>query len=160
MFYKKCVGKFFEFPVKKKGIKMYCLKTNSCFDSAHFLKGYEGKCANIHGHRWDVCIEVYSENLEEHGNTRGMIVDFSKLKSDLRHLTENLDHCLIIEKNSLKPTTKQALLDENFKIVEVDFRPTAENFSKYFFDEMSSMGYKVKCATVYETPNNCASYGE
>ena len=40
----------------------------------------------------------------------------------------------------------------------VDFRPTAENFARYFFDEMARKGYRVVLAKVYETPNNCASY--
>lgn len=137
---------------------MYYLKTNSSFDSAHFLKGYEGKCSNIHGHRWTVEIEVGSESLQENGNTRGMIVDFSELKNDLNSITDALDHCLIIEAGSLKETTKAALLDENFKIVELDFRPTAENFSKYFYEKMEKLGYAVRYATVYETPNNCATY--
>ena len=35
-----------------EGGKMYFLKTEQSFDSAHFLAGYHGKCANIHGHRW------------------------------------------------------------------------------------------------------------
>ena len=42
---------------------MYILKTEHSFDSAHFLAGYEGKCANIHGHRWRVEIEVQAEEL-------------------------------------------------------------------------------------------------
>ena len=42
---------------------MYILKTEQSFDSAHFLSGYEGKCANIHGHRWRVIIEVKTEQL-------------------------------------------------------------------------------------------------
>ena len=37
---------------------MYKLKTKASFDSAHFLKDYDGKCSNIHGHRWTVEIEV------------------------------------------------------------------------------------------------------
>ena len=32
---------------------MYILKTSASFDSAHFLAGYTGKCANLHGHRWE-----------------------------------------------------------------------------------------------------------
>ncbi len=139
---------------------MYTLKTNASFDSAHFLSGYEGKCANIHGHRWKVEIEVGSENLDESGNTRGMIVDFSSLKKDLKDLTEFLDHCLIIERGTLKQTTMTALLDEDFRILEMDFRPTAENFSQYFYTLMKKKGYNVIKATVYETPNNCATYYE
>ena len=37
---------------------MYTLKTEHSFDAAHFLYGYEGKCSNIHGHRWRVVLEV------------------------------------------------------------------------------------------------------
>ena len=33
---------------------MYGLKTESCFDAAHFLSDYDGKCENLHGHRWRV----------------------------------------------------------------------------------------------------------
>lgn len=139
---------------------MYTLTTNSSFDSAHFLSGYEGKCSNIHGHRWKVEIEVGNESLSTEGQIRGMIIDFSDLKKDLKKLTDKLDHCLIIEKGSLKKKTLEALLEEDFKIVQVDFRPTAENFAKYFYDEMKKIGYKVVKATVFETPNNCASYCE
>ncbi len=139
---------------------MYTLKTNSSFDSAHFLSGYEGKCANIHGHRWNVEIEVGSEILSQTDNTRGMIVDFSKLKSDLGAITDEFDHTFIYEKNTLKAKTMEAFNEEGFKMIEVDFRPTAENFSKFFYDEMRKKGYTVIKATVYETPNNCASYLE
>ncbi len=48
--------------------------------------------------------------------------------------------------------------DENFRIIQFAFRPTAENMAKYFYDKMSGRGYKVKQITVYETPNNAASY--
>ena len=137
---------------------MYVLKTNASFDSAHFLKGYEGKCSNIHGHRWKVSVEIGSEDLEEEGTNRGMIVDFSKLKDDLGTIADNLDHSLIIEKGSLKEKTLQVLKEEDFRIIEVDFRPTAENFAKYFYDQMKALGYTVLETTVYETPNNCASY--
>ena len=54
----------------------------------------------------------------------------------------------------------EALKDEGFKIIEVSFRPTAENFAKYFYDKFNEKGYNVKEAVVYETPNNCATYYE
>lgn len=139
---------------------MYTLKTDSDFDSAHFLKGYDGKCSNIHGHRWTVEIEVYSEGLEEDGSLGGMIVDFAKLKEDLKKITGELDHSLIIERGSLKEKTLEALFDEDFRIIQLDFRPTAENFAKYFYDNMKTQGYGVKKATVYETPKNCAAFEE
>ncbi|MEF2600873.1 MAG: 6-carboxytetrahydropterin synthase, partial [Fusobacterium mortiferum] len=33
---------------------MYTLISEASFDSAHFLSGYNGKCKNIHGHRWTI----------------------------------------------------------------------------------------------------------
>ena len=87
---------------------MYTLKTEHSFDAAHFLYGYEGKCSNIHGHRWRVVAEVSSDELETTGQNRGMYVDFGDLKKDLK--------------------------------------------------EIIGRGYKVKQITVYETPNNSASY--
>ena len=138
---------------------MYILKTEQSFDSAHFLAGYEGTCGNVHGHRWRVIIEVKTEELETGRQLRGMHVDFATLKADLREETDRLDHAMIVESGSLKETTIQAL-QEKFKLVMVDFRPTAENFSKYFYEQMKSHGYDVKCATVYETPKNSASYYE
>ena len=55
---------------------MYILKSEHSFDSAHFLSGYEGKCSNIHGHRWRVVMEIMGEKLEKSGQIRGMLIDF------------------------------------------------------------------------------------
>lgn len=137
---------------------MYILKTEGCFDSAHFLSGYVGKCSNIHGHRWKVEIQVSAQRLCEDIQNRGMVVDFGKLKDDLKNLVEHFDHAFIIEKGTLRDVTMNALNDEGFSVVEVGFRPTAENFARYFYDKMSERGYNVYLSTVYETPNNCASY--
>ena len=61
---------------------------------------------------------------------------------------------------TLKPLTIQALKEENFRLIEVPFRPTAENFAKFFYEEMTAKGYAVYEMAVYETPNNCAVYSE
>ncbi len=87
-----------------------------------------------------------------------LIVDFGDLKSDLKALADSFDHAFIYEKGSLKPETVAALNAESFRLIEVDFRPTAENFAEYFYNVMQGKGYNVKTLTVYETPNNCASY--
>lgn len=139
---------------------MYTLKTEHSFDSAHFLSGYEGKCANIHGHRWRVIIEVMGEKVEAKGQIRDMIVDFGTLKSEVKSEVDYFDHSLIIEKGTLREKTMEALNEEGFKIIKVPFRPTAESFAKYFYDKFKERGYNVKKAVVYETPNNCASYSE
>lgn len=141
-------------------IFMYTLKTEHSFDSAHFLSGYEGKCSNIHGHRWRVVIEIKSKSLAEAGQIRGMLIDFGELKKDVKAEADKLDHALIYESGTLKPKTIEALNEEGFKLIEVAFRPTAENFAEYFYSLFKNKGYYVARSTVYETPNNCASYYE
>ncbi len=89
-----------------------------------------------------------------------MVVDFGDIKKDVKKLLDYYDHSLIIERDTLKPKTLECLLDEEFKIIEIDFRPTAENFSYFFYKEIEKKGYSVKKATVYETPNNSATYSE
>ena len=56
---------------------MYQLTTEHSFDSAHFLAGYDGKCGNLHGHRWRVLLTVQSETLREDRQQKGMCVDFA-----------------------------------------------------------------------------------
>ncbi|OEF99916.1 6-carboxytetrahydropterin synthase QueD [Vulcanibacillus modesticaldus] len=137
---------------------MYVLKAEHSFDSAHFLANYDGKCGNIHGHRWRVVIEVQSETLIEEGQLDGMVIDFGDLKRDIKELVDYYDHAFIIQEGTLRKETLQNLLDEGFRIIELGFRPTAENFAKFFFTSMEKKGYNVKRATVYETPSNCAIY--
>ena len=139
---------------------MYMLKVEASFDSAHFLSGYDGKCRNIHGHRWKVEAVIKSSALIENGQQRGMVTDFSILKRNLKEAADNFDHALIYERGSLKENTLACLKDENFRLIEVEFRPTAENLAKYFYSIMKSNGYGVDSVTVYETPNNCAIYME
>lgn len=139
---------------------MYYLTAENSFDSAHFLKGYKGKCSNIHGHRWKVSVHVCGEQLSKAEQTRGMLVDFSDIKDDLKEACEKLDHKLIIEEGSLKETTLSALEDEGFELVVMPFRPTAENLARYFYSEMKSAGYEVDLVEVYETPRNRAAYRE
>lgn len=137
---------------------MYILKAEHSFDSAHFLSNYKGKCANIHGHRWRVEIEVESETLIDGGQLDGMVVDFGDLKRDVKEMVDSYDHALIIQEGTMRKETLNCLLEDNFKIIEVKFRPTAENFAAFFFMCMKEKGYDVKRATVYETPTNSAVY--
>lgn len=137
---------------------MYSLSTEHSFDAAHFLSGYVGKCKNIHGHRWRVVVEVRAEQLKEDTQQRGMCVDFSELKKDLKEEVDVFDHAFVIEKGSLKENTVLALKEEGFRLIEVDFRPTAENFARYFYDKIKNRNYDVDFVKVYETPKNCATY--
>lgn len=139
---------------------MYYLTTEHSMDAAHFLAGYDGKCGNIHGHRWRVVVSVESKTIQEKGSKRGMIVDFGDLKKDVKSEVDFFDHCFIVEEGTLQNVTVAALMNEGFKLEFVDFRPTAECFSRYFFDRIKGLGYKVHEVQVYETPNNCATYRE
>lgn len=139
---------------------MYYLKAEASFDAAHFLAGYDGKCRNIHGHHWIVEVRVCSEALQADGQERGMLIDFSRLKTDLKSIADSLDHTLIYETSTLRAATLACLQEDGFSLTEVSFRPTAENFAKYIFDRMSALHYQTAEVTVYETPNNCASYAQ
>ncbi len=139
---------------------MYYLKTSACFDSAHFLHGYNGKCANIHGHHWIVEVKISGGKLQGSGEKRGMLLDFGDFKHAVKELAEGFDHTLIYEKNTLKPATLAALKEEGFSLVETDFRPTAENFAAHIYADLCNKGLPVFSVTVYESPENCAVYGD
>ncbi|MCL2053280.1 MAG: 6-carboxytetrahydropterin synthase [Oscillospiraceae bacterium] len=132
---------------------MYAIKTEASFDSAHFLHGYDGKCKNIHGHSFKVSAVAESPLL-----LGGMVADFSVFKSDLKKITENLDHALIYEDGTLKPETVSALNGEGFKLTPLPFRPTAENLAEYFYSQLKNAGYNVKKVSLYETEKNCAEF--
>lgn len=138
---------------------MFNLTIEESFDSAHFLKGYVGKCSNIHGHRWKVIVEVSSPSLVEEGEKRDMVIDFKDLKSVVRDIVSSFDHALIIEKGSLREATLKCLLEDGFLIKEVDFRPTAEMLSKHFYEIIKLKIDIVSKVTIYETPTNSAYYG-
>ncbi len=139
---------------------MYTLTTTAAFDSAHFLHGYDGKCANIHGHRWTLKVTIASDHLQSGGQKDGMVIDFGDLKSAVRSLADAWDHALIWQEGTLKPATITALRDEGFHMITVPFRPTAEHMAKYFYEQLKSQGLPVKQVLVYETPENCAGYEE
>jgi len=59
------------------------------FDAAHFLPGYKGKCANTHGHCWELHVgfkgPVYLKT--------GMVIDFVEVKKIVDELIiDKLDH--------------------------------------------------------------------
>lgn len=137
---------------------MYGLKTESAFDAAHFLSDYDGKCENLHGHRWRVIAWIEVDELQTSGQEKDMVVDFGDFKRALRSLAAQFDHMFIVEEGSLAPETIAALESETFKLLVVPWRTTSENFARRFFDELVEMGFPVTRVEVDETPNNCAYY--
>ena len=137
---------------------MYYLKTSASFDSAHFLHGYNGKCANIHGHCWKVEVAISGDKLQPEGEKRGMLIDFGDLKKAVRSLADSFDHTLIYEEGTLNDVTVAVLRSEGFSLTPVPFRPTAENLARHFWEVLTTQGLPVSTVTVYETPENCAVY--
>ena len=133
---------------------MYTIETQTSFDSAHFLAGYQGKCGNIHGHRWTVKVIAKGEALEENrAQTRGMLMDFSQLKAALQEMGNAMDHVLILERGTMAEDTLGCLKRDGFRMVEVDFRPTAENLARWFYDRLMEQGFSLQSVVVYETRN-------
>src|SRR5512136_2097056 len=68
---------------------MYEIIVEDHFDSAHFLRGYKGKCENTHGHRYTVRVRLKTERLNE----IGLAYDFNDLKRNLAEILTKYDHC-------------------------------------------------------------------
>jgi 6-pyruvoyltetrahydropterin/6-carboxytetrahydropterin synthase len=136
---------------------MFSVTAKAHFDSAHFLSGYVGKCANIHGHRWVIEAEV-SGGLIALGEEQQMVVDFGKLREALDEIADFFDHSLIYEDGTLGAVLVDALEAEGFALCPVDFRPTAESFAYHIFGELKDNDFDVSRVTVWETPDCSATY--
>lgn len=107
------------------------------FDGAHNLYGYNGKCANLHGHRWNVKADIEIDTIEYKGD--GISVDFNVLK----RVVDKLDHKYINELPEFKEVS-----------------PSAENIVQYIDSELAKAmvglqgNPRVKRLEVFETPNN------
>lgn len=137
---------------------MYSICSKAHFDAAHFLAGHDGKCKNIHGHRWVIEAEVAANELYTEGPLRGMVSDFALLKKDLEEIADRFDHTLIYESGTLWEETLKALSAQGFSLTEVPFRPTAEHLAAHVFQLLEDKGYMVLEAAVNESPTNRAVY--
>src|ERR1700681_1669908 len=102
------------------------------FSSAHQLRGYKGKCENLHGHNYKIEIYVRGSEL----NNIGLLVDFVELKAAADDVVLYLDHRNI---NELPP-------------FDVELNPSAENLARYILERVGSRVdderarvYKVRC---------------
>ena len=137
---------------------MYELKTEASFDSAHFLTDYQGKCENLHGHRWRVVVSIRAQELQDAGEKRDMVMDFGDFKRAVRALAAEFDHSFLVEEGSLAPETVECLEREGFSLKMLPFRTTAENLARCFCERLEAQGLPVSAVEMYETPNNCAIY--
>ena len=67
---------------------MFEVRVEADFAAAHFLRDYNGKCENLHGHNYKVYAHVRGEKLNE----GGMLMDFTQLKGALRTVCKSIDH--------------------------------------------------------------------
>ena len=141
---------------------MFILKNEIQFDTAHYLSGYEGKCSNIHGHRYRLVVELASDTLRPSGQCRGMVADFGDVKKAMQTIADQYDHKLLIEDNEDGRTVAEALsqVPNQFAIVMVPYRPTAEEMSRDIYHQMKNAGYPVHSVELYETPTNSCKYYE
>lgn len=137
---------------------MYIIRSEAHFDAAHFLAGHDGKCKNIHGHRWVIEAEVAAEQLIEEGPLRGMVSDFALLKNDLKEIADRFDHTFIYEDGTLWEETLTALEKQGFALIKVPFRPTAEHLAEHVYELLEAHGYQVLETAVNESPHNRAVY--
>ena len=112
------------------------------FSSAHQLRGYKGKCENLHGHNYK--LEIYAKG--EELNSIGLLIDFVELKKAADEIVKYLDHRNL---NELPP------FDE-------ELNPSAENIARYVLEYLNSrvgdervQVHKVRC---FETPTSVATY--
>lgn len=141
---------------------MFKIKSEVGFDMAHYLSGYNGKCSNIHGHRYRLIAELASETLHQNGQLRGMVDDFSNFKKELKAISENFDHKLIVEDNEegRELVKKIDELPSKFAIVLVPYRPTAEEMARDIFNRLKAAKLPVCMVELFETPNNSCTYTE
>ena len=122
---------------------MFELNVEDEFASAHYLRGYKGKCENMHGHNYRVMLTVTAKKL----NKIGLAVDFTELKMELKKVMEVLDH---------------KLLDELTYFEKIN--PSAENIAKFIYDSLVKKicknGVKLAKVTVWETNRASASYSK
>jgi len=97
---------------------MYILTIEDYISAAHQLKGYKGKCENIHGHNWKVEISVYGQKL----NDIGILIDFHDLKDMLKEVLQQFDHKNL---NDIQEFAKQ--------------NPSSELLSKIIYQKLDKM---------------------
>ena len=111
---------------------MYTLIVRASFEAAHDIPGHKGKCKNLHGHTYKLEAEFSGADLDE----IGMLTDFSDLKAVLNEFLP--DHVYLNE--------------------VVSFSTTAENLSRWIFEQLQGRGLPVSAVTLWETERNGCRY--
>lgn len=122
---------------------MFEIAVEETFAAGHALRGYKGKCENVHGHNYKVRVVLAGERLDN----VGLLYDFVELRKRIEEVVDTLDHKFL---NDLPPFT--------------EMNPSAENIAWYFYQELarrlaaSPNGAVVCEVTVFETETTTATY--
>jgi len=121
---------------------MYEVTITGHFDAAHALRGYKGKCENLHGHRYQVAVCVAAEKLDE----IGLAYDFTELKKALKErVLSRLDHANL---NEVPPFDR--------------INPSTENIARHIYEELKAAlpDVKLRWVRVWESPDAWVTYCE
>jgi 6-pyruvoyltetrahydropterin/6-carboxytetrahydropterin synthase len=121
---------------------MYELLVQSEFAAAHYLREYEGKCENLHGHNWKIEMVLRSSKVDR----AGMLIDFKHARSILSSVLEAYDHRYLNDVGEFK-----------------DVNPTTENISRILYKAIGERlpeGVKVAKVTCWESDHCGSSYFE
>ena len=120
---------------------MYEIAVESHFDAAHFLRGYQGKCEALHGHRFRVVARISAAGLDD----IGMAYDFTKLRKHLNDILGKFDHTCL---NDVPP------FDE--------INPSSEHLATIIYRELreklTGAPVSVSSVEVWESPQSGATY--
>lgn len=122
---------------------MFEVSVDAAFAAAHSLRGYQGKCEDLHGHNYRVRLVVSGKELDK----IGLLQDFTVLKRALRGIVDKLDHKHL---NELPPFDK--------------INPSAENLARFIHEEMArqlagQLGEaSLASVTIWETDTAAATY--
>jgi len=123
--------------------RLFEVKIISNFAAAHYLKGFRGKCENLHGHNWKVEVVLRGKSLE--GN--GILVDFGEVKAATREALEEVDH---------KYLNELPFFSEN--------NPSSENIARFLFERLSAKlntsNRRLHSVSAWESADACATYME
>ncbi len=120
---------------------MYEISVESHFDAAHFLRGYQGKCEALHGHRYKVVVTVKTSRL----NDIGLAFDFTELKKHLADTLADYDHTCLNDLPSFA---------EN--------NPSAENIASTIYEKLkprlAAIPVTLASVGVWESPDSWVTY--
>ena len=108
------------------------------FEMAHALHGYDGLCANIHGHSYRLWVTIRGDVKKENKHIKdGMVIDFMDLKSIIKPTIINkYDHSLVLNANSPHANLDLSAFD---KVYYLPYQPTSENLVSDFANSITSV---------------------